>query len=116
MENETFSGLTLQRCSGCKGLWFKPEAFERLKKDDWLSDHIDTGSASEGAKQDKIRRIQCPECGSGMRHIADDKQAHILYEECPDGCGVYFDAGEFRDLAKTTFWDKFKTKKLLGKK
>ena len=115
METVTYSGQAVQRCTGCHGLWFASHAFQKLKKDDWLSDHIDSGPASQGVKHDKIREVRCPECNSRMRHLTDEDQPHILYEECPDNCGVYFDAGEFKDLAQTTFWDKFKTKKILRK-
>lgn len=115
MEAANYSGLTVQRCTGCQGLWFGPNSFQALKKDDWLSDHIDTGPAKKGIKHDKIRGVNCPECDSRMKHLTDKDQPHILYEECPKGCGVYFDAGEFKDLAHTTFWDKLKTKKKRGK-
>ena len=115
METVTYSGKSVQRCTGCHGLWFGSDSFQKLKKDDWLSDHIDTGDRSQGHEHDRLRKVHCPECNARMRHLTDKKQPHILYEECPEGCGVYFDAGEFKDLAQTTFWDRFKSKKILGK-
>ena len=33
---------------------------------------------------------------------------HVVYECCPEGHGVFLDAGEFTDLMHKTFWDKFK--------
>ena len=33
-------------------------------------------------------------------------QRHIWYESCPDGHGVYFDAGELTDRNQETLMDK----------
>ena len=50
----------------------------------------------------------CPQCGVEMDQQRDPKQKHILYEACPEGHGIFLDAGEFTDLARKTLWDKFK--------
>ncbi|NNF67005.1 MAG: zf-TFIIB domain-containing protein [Gammaproteobacteria bacterium] len=116
METVSFSELPVQSCTGCQGLWFRSHEFQKMKKDDWLAGFIDKGPTKTAIKHDKLMDVKCPDCGSRMKHLTDEKQPHILYEECPKDCGVYFDAGEFKDLAQTTFWDKFKTKKNIGKK
>jgi len=41
----------------------------------------------------------------------DEEQPHITYESCPNGHGTYLDSGEFTDLVRKTFWDKFKRRK-----
>lgn len=108
MEAARYSGIEIDRCTSCKGIWFNSHEFTRLVKDDWLSEYIDTGSAKIGRKTNEIQDIDCPECGTGMKVVADEHQPHIEYEQCPKDCGVFFDAGEFRDLANTSFWDKLK--------
>ncbi|MDH3645962.1 MAG: zf-TFIIB domain-containing protein [Gammaproteobacteria bacterium] len=115
MEAVSFSKLPVNRCTHCQGLWFGSTEFNKLKKDDWLATFLDERPTKEGVEHDRMTDVSCPECGSRMKHLADEHQPHILYEECPKECGVYFDAGEFKDLAQTTFWDKFKTRKILGK-
>ena len=110
----TYTGHPVNRCTQCNGLWFAQSDFDKLRRDDWLADFIDEGSVREGRQHDQIMEVHCPECDARMKHIADEKQPHILYETCPNGCGVYFDAGEFKDLAQTTFWDKFKTKRIMS--
>ena len=115
MESNSYGGSPVQRCTNCHGLWFGSNEFAKLIKDDWLAGFIDNNRTKESIKQDKLAEVHCPECNARMKHLTDEKQPHILYEECTNGCGVYFDAGEFKDLAKTTFWDKFKTHKILDK-
>ncbi len=108
MNQVTYSGFAIDRCGGCQGLWLSTGAFVSLVKDDWLSDYIDSGSARAGRKTKMIRNIGCPECGTIMNSVLDENQPHIEYEQCPNDCGVFFDAGEFKDLAHKTFWDNFK--------
>lgn len=108
MEAARYTGIEIDRCTSCKGLWFNSGEFTRLVKDDWLSEYIDEGSAKIGRKTNEIQDIDCPECGTAMKVVMDENQPHIEYEQCPKDCGVFFDAGEFRDLANTTFWDKLK--------
>lgn len=108
MEAALYSGMEIDRCSSCQGIWFNADEFATLVKDDWLAEYIDPGSRRVGRKTNEVRDIDCPECGAAMASFQDENQPHIEYEQCPKDCGVFFDAGEFRDLAKTTFWDKLK--------
>jgi Zn-finger nucleic acid-binding protein len=103
-------GMTIQRCTpGCKGLWFRPEDLAILRQDSWLAEHvIDNGPARLGRQYNRIRDIRCPECKSAMDKESDKDQPHIIYESCPNGHGVFLDAGEFTDLTHKTFWDRFK--------
>lgn len=108
MEAGLYVGMEIDRCTSCKGIWFNADEFEALASDDWLAEYIDAGSPRVGRKTNEIRDVDCPECGATMATVTDEKQPHIEYEQCPKDCGVFFDAGEFKDLAKSTFWDKFK--------
>jgi len=103
-------GMTIQRCSsGCKGLWFRPEDLAVLRQDSWLAGHVpDNGSARVGKLYNRIRDICCPQCKSEMDWEYDKDQPHIVYESCPNGHGVFLDAGEFTDLMHKSFWDRFK--------
>ncbi|MBT8132857.1 MAG: zf-TFIIB domain-containing protein [Gammaproteobacteria bacterium] len=113
MEPVSFTGTPVHRCTSCQGLWLGSNEFSRLVKDDWLAGILDESPTKQGVAHDKMTEVKCPVCDNMMHHITDEKQPHILYEQCDKGCGVYFDAGEFKDLAQDTFWDKFKTKKIL---
>ncbi len=108
MQASKYVGFDIDRCTSCKGQWFNAGEFTALVKDDWLAEYIDQGSPSLGRETNQIRDIDCPDCGTPMDSVLDEKQPHIEYERCPKDCGVFFDAGEFKDLAKTTFWDNLK--------
>lgn len=94
----------VERCTECHGIWFKPEDLRRLKNT-YKADIIDTGSTRVGRQQNKIEDIKCPVCGKDMEKVSDEKQTHIWYESCPDGHGVYLDAGELTDFNNDTIMD-----------
>lgn len=109
MENTRYKELDILRCVGCKGLWFNPNDLAELRKNTWMADYIlDEGKPKVGREYNRVRDIACPECKSGMNQDSDAEQPHIIYEVCPQGHGVFLDAGEFTDLVHKTFWDRFK--------
>ena len=54
----------------------------------------------------KLDNVNCPECGTQMDKVADERQTHIWFEQCPNCEGMFFDAGEFSDLKYDTFMDR----------
>ncbi len=94
----------VERCTNCKGIWFKPIDLERLRRT-YQAEIIDEGKASTGREFNKKDEIDCPVCGVMMEKESDEEQSHIWYESCPNGHGVFFDAGELRDLSQETFTD-----------
>jgi Zn-finger nucleic acid-binding protein len=113
MDPVTFSGVTVDRCTACEGIWFDGTEARDLKKIKG-AESVDTGSAKVGKEHDAITGVPCPVCGSVMATKPDPYQPHIRYEVCPQAHGVYFDAGEFRDFVKEGLGDFFKS--LLAKK
>jgi Zn-finger nucleic acid-binding protein len=95
-------GVEVDRCSGCKGLWFDMLEHEDLKKLPG-SEAIDQGSAELGRKQNANASISCPVCKVPMIRMVVVGQPHIWYEGCTVCFGVYFDAGEFKDFKDRTF-------------
>lgn len=109
IDSFTFKEFPVGRCSGCKGLWFRPEVLSELRQESWMADRIlDQGNANVGKQYNEVRDILCPECHSAMEPETDPDQKHIIYETCPLGHGVFLDAGELTDLVHKTFWDWFK--------
>ena len=110
MEEHTLStltgGVTVDRCTQCKGLWFDLGEAETLKEK-WMSDYIDSGDPEVGKKHNLIREISCPRCSKPMDLLSDPVQSHIQYEGCADH-GMYFDAGEFTDYKYETLMDIFR--------
>lgn len=110
MEEKTLStlqgGVTVDRCTGCHGLWFDMGEAEALREK-WMSEYVDSGDPLVGKQQNEIRDIDCPRCGKAMSQLSDPVQSHIQYEACEDH-GMYFDAGEFTDYKYETLMDIFR--------
>lgn len=99
MEQVEFEGVEVDRCKGCKGIWFD------VGETDWLlgadsATAIDTGDPDVGKHTNQISRYRCPRCDGGMMRRTDPKRTEIQYEECTSCRGSFFDAGEFTDLIR----------------
>jgi len=97
LEPIVYSGVEVDRCTDCKGLWFDSLEAEELKKVQG-SEQIDIGKPETGSDFNKKGDINCPKCGTKMTKMVDLKQSHIWYEKCPVCYGTWFDAGEFKDF------------------
>lgn len=107
MEYGVLSGMRVERCLQCLGIWFREAEHRQLRKVKG-SEKIDIGSAEIGRDFNTAENVPCPVCGEIMDRSADPGQPHIHYEICPAGHGVFFDAGEYRDYKETTLGDFFK--------
>ena len=97
MEAIEYAGVEVDRCKGCKGIWFDiGENFSLRNKD--AAAAIDTGDPSRGRQTNDIDRYRCPRCNGGMMRASDPRRTHIWYEECTSCRGSFFDAGEFTGL------------------
>lgn len=98
--------IRVHRCSDCGGLWCKPAVLLEMKQE-WMSeDVLDSGDPLLGAELDKLDDIRCPEDGTVMNKVTDERQTHIWYESCPECSGMFFDAGEFTDIKYDTLMDR----------
>ncbi len=107
METVKYEGIEIERCGGCRGLWFDMLEHEQLKAIEG-SESIDIGSSRIGEKFNEIDRIDCPVCKTQLIRMVDRTQPHIWYEACSSCYGVFFDAGEFRDYKERTVFDFFR--------
>jgi Zn-finger nucleic acid-binding protein len=107
METVAHQGIEVDRCTGCKGIWFDMLEAEHLKEIEG-SETIDVGDPKVGRELNKTDQIQCPECHEPMLRMVDNRQPHIWYESCPVCYGLFFDAGEFTDFKEETILDFFR--------
>ncbi len=107
MQEVMHDGVYIDRCIGCKGLWFNMLEHEHLAAIEG-SESLDFGSAEVGKRFDAMEDVKCPNCSCEMLKMVDARQPHIWYEGCPSCYGVYFDAGEFRDYKEKTVMDFFR--------
>ncbi|PCI31307.1 MAG: hypothetical protein COB53_13465 [Elusimicrobia bacterium] len=105
MAEVTYGGVTVDRCTGCQGIFFDIQEHEELKKIAG-SESIDSGDPMKGMEQDEVDDYNCPKCGVIMVRLVDAQQNHIWYEACSKCYGVFFDAGEFKDFKEESFVDR----------
>lgn len=97
--------ISLERCSGCHGLYCEREILARMR-DEWLTETVlDTGCAAEGARHNDMRDIICPSCGATMEHFQDEEQSHITLDTCLSCDKIFLDAGELTDMKEVTLMD-----------
>lgn len=98
MKLVTEEGTTIDRCTGCGGIWFdKWEAEDLIETENGIS--VDTGSRIKGMQMNKIRDINCPCCGKQMQTVSDREDPLLKFEVCADCHGYFLDAGELKDMA-----------------
>ena len=107
MGRQTVSGIEVDRCSSCFGLWFDSGELEKLRNRK-AARAIDTGDPALGDLVNVFDRYPCPRCKVPMIRMVDPVQTHIWFEKCGSCHGSFFDAGEFKDLATFTPSDLFK--------
>ncbi len=104
IKNDAFSAM---KCQGCSGLWLDSDAIELIKKSNDAV-IIDSDNSHAAAVYNEVTETKCPECLQSMIRMIDKDQHHIGYEACSDCNSVFFDSGEFKDLADHTILEKIK--------
>ena len=107
MEPVTFHGIEVDRCTGCRGMFFDNLEHKRLAQQKG-AEKIDTGKELPREQRDAQTQLTCPKCHGQMIRMVDTDQRHIWIESCSVCHGVFFDAGEFRDLKENTVSDFFR--------
>jgi Zn-finger nucleic acid-binding protein len=89
---------SIYKCSRCCGLWF-PDGISAVHEAKALASDIDNNVTSACASFDAINEIHCPACHTLMTIDKGARQAHILFEVCPQCHSVFLDTGELKDFA-----------------
>jgi len=102
MEQIRISGIEIDRCTRCQGIWFDQQEQSQVRSARG-SYKADIGHQAIGEYYNAIRNIQCPRCDVPMQEEKLRRgRIPIQIEICPQCHGSYFDAGEFRDFAEPT--------------
>lgn len=101
MEKVVHSGIEVDRCTDCGGIWFDMLEHKALKIVPG-SEAIDTGDPAVGREMSKIEHINCPVCKTPMARMVDKEQPDLWCEGCAACNGIFFDAGEFTDFKQET--------------
>lgn len=102
LEKVVYANWEVQRCTDCYGIWFDDLEVEKLKEIKG-SESLDIGDPNIGDRLNHQRNIKCPLCETNLtKMVYLLAHSHIFYEKCPDGHGIWFDAGEFNNYKQDT--------------
>jgi Zn-finger nucleic acid-binding protein len=99
METVAFGGIEVERCGGCKGLWFDAREHEKLRDVKGAAATLDIGDPRPDAGKETRGKIQCPACHTQMIQLTIQGKGRLKVESCTVCHGAFFDAGEFRIYA-----------------
>ncbi len=108
MRAHPVSGITVDKCPGCRGLWLDTGELEHLLEFPETAQSVDHELAYDGPAYNERRDISCPRDTSGMLAMTDPEQRHVKYEKCSVCGGVFLDAGELADLAEVTLLERLR--------
>ena len=104
--------LHVDQCHRCGGLWINAASKEQLLADPKAVKSIDTNPSAMGKRQDAITEIKCPLDHSTMIRMSPPQKKQVHYESCTICGGMFFDAGELREMTKVSLGQRLRS--LLG--
>ena len=87
-----FQGVELDLCPDCNGTWFDRGELDLILDQEHPVEQ-------NAAKTEEARR-RCPICRKKMDKLNIGPGRSVLIDSCPEGCGLWFDAGELDDLTR----------------
>lgn len=87
------SGVELDSCISCRGLWFDGGELELLAE----MSGADLSAFGLGATTGVASRRRCPRCRKRLDEVA---QGSLRIDRCPGGDGFWFDRGELGTIVE----------------
>jgi Zn-finger nucleic acid-binding protein len=108
LETKTYEAkIEVDQCPACGGMWLdhgELEAIQESKENDYrkaLSNLPDSVARSINAvAQLESTPIACVKCKTEMDTREYGYCSQIVVDTCPEGCGIWLDAGEIQALEK----------------
>lgn len=108
LETKTYEAkIEVDACPACQGMWLDEgelEAIQKARENDYrklLEDIPDTVARSINVvAQTESKAIPCVVCGTEMETREYGYCSQIVVDTCPEGCGIWLDAGEIQALEK----------------
>lgn len=97
MEQVQVEQTQVDRCAGCRGLWFDALEDQDIRGSD-AAESLDVDSMPGAEPTGGKGSIECPRCKVRMFHMVDRMGRRIQYESCPQCHGKFLDAGEFKAM------------------
>ena len=108
LETTTYeANIEVDACPTCRGMWLDKgelEAIQEARENDYrkaLSELPDSVARSiNEVAQMETAPIACPKCNAEMDTREYAYCSQIVVDTCPEGCGIWLDAGEIQALEK----------------
>lgn len=108
LETRTYEAkIEIDACATCGGMWLDKgelEAIQETRERDYrstLENVSDTVKRSiNEVAQLETSPIRCLKCGAEMDTREYGYCSQIIIDTCPEGCGLWLDAGEIQALEK----------------
>ena len=91
-----YEDIELDYCMTCSGIWLDAGELEVLFGDvDACRAFLNQGEKADRTT-DTLRR--CPRCGEKMEKWTTGGEHGVIYDHCPEGDGLWLDAGELQAI------------------
>lgn len=95
LERFTLSGVELDRCTACAGIWLDRGEFEHVRKSPPQKAVLDAiRKAAAGAAPVQEGLLSCPRCGGRMSRQSFSLTAQVMIDRCQKCLGYWLDRGE----------------------
>lgn len=107
-ETVRVGALTVERCTGCHGIWFDLLEWDNTKQLEG-AERLDDGDSRVGAAHDEDADLHCPKCRTTpLTRLEVPHHVGLRIDKCPRCYGAFFDAGEFLEYRELTLTERLK--------
>ena len=100
--------LTVERCTGCHGLWFDVLEWDDARQLEG-AERLDNGDSRIGAAHDGDAGLCSPKCQTTpLTRLEVPHHVGLHIDKCPRCYGAFFDAGEFLEYRELTLIERLK--------
>lgn len=98
------ANVEVDSCPTCQGVWLDKGELEQIQaatERDYtreLEERPDTVATSLDATRMNAAPIDCPRCSARMEAREYAYCSQVIIDACPEGCGIWLDAGELEAL------------------
>ena len=100
-------GVQLERCRGCRGIWFDPGEFEKVVESSRSAGaEVEAADAGGSVGRDSYLplRVRCPGCGRALLGEGPVRfefiQHFVMTDRCPGCQGVWLDGSELALISR----------------
>lgn len=106
MDRVEMEKFCVDRCTACGGFWLDSSELQQVGVRKGAAEKLDAGS--KGPAERGRGSMLCPRDQSPLVAKRDEKQSHVVVDQCRQCLGMFLDAGELKDLASHTLAEKLK--------